>query len=548
MKNFKIVLTLAILILLSSCTEKKPVHIIHVTDVHGYFFPFDYKTGKIIHHSMSQIYTFVDSLRGAGEEVIIIDTGDLLQGTPMVYYFNKIDTSVMNPAAAVYNFMNLTAMVVGNHDIEQGPDVYGKFQRELQAPMLSANAFNPDGSTAFPPYTIINAGGFKIGLIGLTTPAIPLWLSPDLYPGISWGDISESIRPLVEELRPQVDFLIAGIHAGIDTAYSLNATAARNLPPENDALRLVRENPELDLVLLGHEHRLIPGKYYENSSGEVPLSMPRNASYYFNEIIIGDDQQIVVKPHKTSDYKANQAFLSMMQPYHVNTLAYINESLTELGTGLDMHTAYYYDNALLDLIQKVQLESTGADVSFAACFSPWAELKPGTIKIKDIFGIYRYENYLYGIKMSGVEIKNYLERSAVFFTNDPENQLTDPDFPGFNFDVAENVKYTIDLSKPVGKRIVIRSIAGELYQPDKQYKVALNSYRFNGGGGHLKSAGNEAPEAYWVSDAEIRNLIIEYLKKGGTIPVKPDNNWKIVGFKGLDEKVKTYVEKFRKAG
>ena len=122
----------------------------------------------------------------------------------------------------------------------------------------------------------------------------------------------------------------------------------------------------------------------------------------------------------------------LLERYHIHTRAYINEALTELETGLDMNTAYYYDNVLLDLIQKVQLEKTGADISFAACFSPWAQLKSGTVRVKDIFSIYRYENYLYGIHMSGVEIKNYLERSAMFFTSEPDDQLTDPDFPGFN--------------------------------------------------------------------------------------------------------------------
>ncbi len=543
MKKRILLLSIFSLIFFTACGgSRQTIHIIHVTDAHGHLYPFDYKRATLSDHSIAQVYTYVDSLRKAGEKVLFIDTGDLLQGTPMVYYFNKIDTSVTNPAALLYNFTHLDAMVVGNHDIEQGPAVYRKFQKELDAPLLSANAVLPDGQSAFPSYVIFNIGGKKIGLIGLTTPAIPLWLNPSLYPEITWKDIVKSAKPLVAKLRPQVDFLIAGVHAGIDSASSLKETGARNLPNENDVLNLARACPELGLILCGHEHRLIPGKYYQNKPGNVPISMAKNAAYYFNEIIVEPGKPVKIIPHQTKYYKPFPGAVKLLKPYHEKTIRYINTPLTVLSDKLDMKKAYFYDNAILDFIQQAQLAYSGADVSFASCFTTRAMLPADTVRIKDIFSIYRYENYLYGIKMTGGQIKRYLEASAEFLQDRNSVKLTNGKIPGYNFDIAANVDYTIDISKPLGKRITINRIAGRKYSAKAIFKVAMNSYRFNGGGGLLEKAGVENPEPYYISDEEIRNLLIQYLREGGKLKPEPDNNWKIIGDPEFSAKVKAYIK------
>lgn len=535
---------LSLIAILYSCSDDT-IHIIHLTDVHGHYYPYDYANGKSGIPSLANVYTFVDSLRNEGEKVLLIDTGDLLQGSPMAYYFNKIDTKVMNPAALVYNYMGLSAMVIGNHDIEQGPDVYQKFIKELDAPVLSANAIKENNKTAFPPYTFFNIENERIALIGLTTPAIPVWLTPEHYPGINWQGIVESTDKYIDKLEKEATFVIAGVHAGIDSSALLKVTRSKGLHRENNVLGLAKTYPGIDLILCGHEHRLIPGTYHQNTGAITPISMPRHSALVFNHITISDHQVKSIKVMKTSWYKPDPEILEILKPYHLKTLNYINTPLLKLTRPLDMKSALFYDNALLDFVQNVQIKETGADLSFAACFSTKAKLDSGTVRVKDVFSIYKYENYLYGIYMTGTQIDLYLEESAKFFSDVNKNSFTDKNIPGFNYDIAANADYTIDISRPFGERVKIKNIAGKKFNKDRRYKVAINSYRINGGGGLLLAAGIQNPEVYFLSDLEIRDILINALKSGAQIPLQPDNNFKVIGDVNFDKKVTKWSERYR---
>lgn len=535
---------LLLITILYSCSNDT-VHIVHLTDVHGRYYPYDYANGKSGIPSLANVYTFVDSLRNEGEKVLLIDTGDLLQGSPMAYYFNKIDTKVINPAALVYNHMGLSAMVMGNHDIEQGPEVYQKFIKELDAPVLSANAIKEKNKTAFPPYTFFDIGNERIALIGLTTPAIPLWLTPDHYPGISWQGIIESTGKYIDKLEKESTFVIAGVHAGIDSSALLEVTRSKGLHRENNVLGLVKAYPGLNLILCGHEHRLIPGTYHQNTGAMPPISMPRHSAFVFNHITIADHHVKSIEVIKTSWYKPDPGILELLKPYHLKTLNYINTPLLKLAQPLDMKSALFYDNALLDFIQSVQIKETGADLSFAACFSTRAKLDSGIVRIKDIFTIYRYENYLYGIFMTGNQIDLYLEESVKFFSGADKEVFTDKHIPGFNYDIAANADYTIDISRPFGERVKIKEIAGRKFNKNKRYRVAINSYRINGGGGLLPAAGIQNPTAFFQSDMEIRDILINALQNGAEIPLKPDHNFKVTGDKNFDKKVTKWFDGYK---
>ena len=536
-KTLTVILLLTTLI--SGCSDKT-IHIVHVSDVHGHFYPYDYVRDIETTNSLAAVYTFIDSLKNSGEEVIFIDTGDLLQGTPMIYYFCDIDSSVTNPAAAIYNYMGLDALIVGNHDIEKGPEIYRKFERELNAPMLSANAVLSDGSTAFDPYYIIPVREQNIGIIGLTTPAIPLWLPESKYPGIKWKDISKTASSVIPDITSSVDYLIAGVHAGIDSLYSAAATDREGLPRENYALALGRDNLELDLILCGHEHRIIPGDYYQNTGEIAPISMPGSWSRIFNHIILEEGKAPAIHVKRSNWYEPHQGLMDLMEPYHQKTLNYVNKTISEISSDLDMHTAYFYDNALIDFIQHVQLDATGADASFAACFNPRGRFQAGEVTVKDIFALYVFENYLYGIQMTGKQIKAYLEESVKFYMGTDSDQLLNSNIPGYNLDLAAGIKYTIDIAKEPGQRITILRIGGKKYKADKSYRVAMNSYRASGGGGHLSAAGIINPETYYKSSIEIRNLLISYLEQGNQINTQPDNNWKIIGDPDLNKKIEIW--------
>ena len=220
--------------------ESDTLYILQTTDVHGNIYPYDYFKDEPADYGLAKVYTKVAEFRQHHKNVLLVDGGDLIQGTPLVYYFNKIETTVPHPMILTLDYMHYDAMTVGNHDIEQGLFTYMRAQSESHFPWLSANSVLPDGSTYFDPYVIYDFDGIKVGIIGLTTPGIPMWLDPALYPGITWADMVKTAGEYADELRPEVDVLIGLFHAGFNADYSAATTDALGIPNEN-ASKLVAE-------------------------------------------------------------------------------------------------------------------------------------------------------------------------------------------------------------------------------------------------------------------------------------------------------------------
>ena len=212
---FLLILLLPVLLTGGNSTQ---LIILHTTDVHGSIYPYNYFEDKPASNGLAKVYEVVKNFRTEHKNVLLLDSGDLLQGTPMVYYFNHIENTLPNPMILTMNYMQYDAFTVGNHDIEQGSEVYLKAQRESAFPWLAANGISNDGQPFFEPYTIITRNGIKIGIIGLTTPAIPMWLDKRLYPDIEWYDMVTTAKSRAEQIRDSVDVMIGLFHAGMNAA------------------------------------------------------------------------------------------------------------------------------------------------------------------------------------------------------------------------------------------------------------------------------------------------------------------------------------------
>jgi len=215
--HFKILVLFLIFLLISAALfsqQTVSLFILETTDIHGRIFPYNYYKDEPANIGLAQVYTRIKQFREENEKVILLDGGDAIQGTPLTQYYNFIESDKPHPMSKAMNFMKYDAFAVGNHEIEQGPEVYNKIKDESNFPWLSANSVLNDGSTYFKPYTIIEKNGIKIGIIGLTTPGIPTMLDPTCYPGITWADMITTAKKYAEELRPSVDILVGLFHAG----------------------------------------------------------------------------------------------------------------------------------------------------------------------------------------------------------------------------------------------------------------------------------------------------------------------------------------------
>ena len=627
----------------SFAQQTDTLYILQTTDVHGNVQDYNYFSDTPADYGLARIYTEVARLRRKHKNVILLDGGDLLQGTPMIYYFNKIESDLPNPMILTLNYMKYDAFAVGNHDIEQGPAVYNRARKESRFPWLSANSVLKDGRTYFKPYTIIERSGIRIGIIGLTTPGIPMWLDKALYPGIKWADMVETAKKYVALLRPRVDVLVGLFHAGFEAEYSKKQTDALGLPNEN-ASRLVAEQvPGFDIIFAGHSHRPKPkpGIAEEIRTLKTPLLM--NAGSWGRNLgvvelllkkkIGGKHQNIKTKKkrrypltpqmlaarqknldkrirtegkkrslkqpdnkkHKTLTNKAKASdraargisreitakkgwlesmkdvppsadVLPRIRPYHEKTLHYIRTKIADLTAPLDAARSRYEDNATVELINKAQLDYTGADISFAASFNEHFKMPAGPIRIKDIYGMYRYENFLYTVAMTGQQIKDFLEYSARYFVLKNGKLSASTEMPGYNYDMAEGIRYKIKVmagkaAKKKDIRQMIKNVkntyrktggkmrdkeaqktefkntvqdlifikTGKPLQMDKTYKVAMNSYRATGGGGHLAAAGIKNPKILSKSNVEMRTILADYIKKLKIVRPETDENWEVIG-------------------
>lgn len=524
------------------------LYILQTTDVHGQVYPYNYFKDQPAPNGLAKIYTRVKAYRRSHKNVVLVDGGDLLQGTPLVYYFNYMEPSTPNPMISAMNVMQYDAFTVGNHDIEQGPIVYNRARAQSRFPWLSANAALKDGSTYFKPYTIIKRQGLTIGILGLTTPAIPMWLEPKLYPGINWKDMVETARTFAQKLRPKVDVLVGLFHAGFEADYSKKQTEALGLPNENASALVAKQVPGFDVVFAGHSHHPKPKQGEETVLDPKKPLLLNAGSKAWNlavaELILTQNPQTKqwrVKGKKgwlesMKTVEPSKEIIDLIQPYHQKTLNYIRTQVATLSDTLSGAGARFSDNAVVELINKAQMDYCKADISFAASFNEHLKIAPGPIRIKDIYGMYRYENFLYAIEMTGRQIKEFLTFSAQYFMLKDGKVSADPNIPGYNYDMAEGIRYTIHVKRKAGSAVqtpntisdLIYIKTGKPLDMNRRYKVALNSYRATGGGGHLSAAKALNAPVVCKSDTEMRNILTAYFKKIKIIRPVADHNWTIV--------------------
>jgi len=557
--NFILIITLVS----CSVTGKKSVRIFETTDIHGVILPYDFIENEKMNVSMASSFSYIRQVRNSKNFTVLLDNGDNLQGQPEVYYYNFIDTISPHFLAEVMNYMGFDAGTVGNHDIEAGHTVYDRVAKEYNFPLLAANAVDiKTGNPYFKPYQIIKKEGLKIAVFGLVTPAIPNWLPPELYSGIEFKDMVETARkwmPVILNEKP--DLVVGLFHSGWDRTEG-KSERTNNLS-ENGSAAVAYNVPGFDIIFCGHDHKVANEKFV-NSIGDTVLILNGGSR---SEKLAEADVTIVSRKIKgkrqikisgqlinTADYKPDPEFIAKFSPQYKVIGEYVNRVIGTSSTTITSRDAYFGPSAFIDMIHSLQLEITGADISFAAPLSFDVQINKGPITVGDMFKLYRFENMLYTMSLSGDEIHKYLEFSYSGWLNtmkSPDDLLlkfrTGKDGKpiitnekawlknqSYNFDSAAGINYTVDVSKPEGERIEIKSFTdGRPFEKNKMYKVAVNSYRGNGGGGHFTEGAGIAKDELRKrliasTDRDLRYYILKSIEAKKTINPVPLNNWKII--------------------
>ena len=531
--------------------------IVQTSDIHGNFYPRDFILQRDAVGSLARVYAFVQKERETYKDnLILLDNGDILQGQPTAYYYNYIDTVSPHVAAEMLNFMGYNAGNMGNHDVETGRAVFDRWADDCHAPVLGANIIETaTGKTHFPPYVTLERDGVRIVVLGMITPAIPVWLSENLWKGLRFDDMEETARKWMKIIREKErpDIVIGMFHAGQD------ALLMGGKYRENASLDVARNVPGFDIVLMGHDHAR-ECKKVRNIAGDSVLVIDPAS----NGVVVSDiDITVTLRDGKVTDKKINgvltetgaygvsDEFMKHFASQYATIQDFVSKKIGRFTETIYTRPAYFGSSAFIDLIHTLQLNISGAEISLAAPLSYDTRIKEGDVYVYDMFNLYKYENMLYTMKLSGKEVHDALEMSYDLWTN----RMTSPDDHillfrdkpregaadraafknfSFNFDSAAGIIYTVDVTKPSGRKVTILSMAdGTPFDMNKMYTVALNSYRGNGGGELLtKGAGipqDELKERIVSStDKDLRYYLMQYIEGKKVIEPRALGQWKFV--------------------
>ena len=564
---FSAVLLLSALMVTGAPKGNKTVKlkVIETSDVHGYFFPWDFTEGKVLKGSLARANTYIKKERKKyGNNLLLIDNGDILQGQPCAYWSNFVKTENENLAASVINYMKYDVETLGNHDLEPGHKVYDKWISEVRCPLIAANVVkegckNRDANPAnvyngLKPYSIHYKGGAKICIIGLLTPAIPQWLNEPIWKGIEFEEMVSSARKWVKYVKEheKPDLIFGLFHSGLSGGITTDEY-------EEDATEAVaKEVPGFDVIFSGHDHQ-VHNDWVTNSEGQQVLII--DPSCFAKNVAEAEitltfkkgklvNKQIKGNIVSVQDEDIDQQMMQHFDKEIQEVKAFVGQHVGKFKNAIYTRESFFGNSAFTDLIHTLQLQISKADISFAAPLAFNTTINAGEVKMADMFKLYRFENLMFVLRMTGEEIRRHLEYSYDMWGNTmtspddhalllndastDDQQRTGFKYYTFNFDSAMGIDYEVDLTKPNGQKVHILQMSdGQPFDKNKWYKVVMSSYRANGGG-ELLTKGAGIPKdslesrVLFNTDLDLRHYLTEEIRRQGTIDPKPGHNWRFV--------------------
>src|SRR6266436_4848858 len=481
----------------SPVSDTAHVVIVATTDVHGRVLGWDYVRDVAGSGGLSRAASVIETLRTQyPDQVVLVDAGDLIEGNLFAAYFAERDSQRPHPVVDALNALQYDVATPGNHEFDFGSGVLARATGDATYHYVSANIFKGASDTlAYAPYVVVTRAGVKVGITGFTTPGVMVWDRTQVGGRIRVRPIAEAAPLALRRLDlAGVDLKVVLIHSGLNEPSSYDTAG---VGAENAALGLASiplPAPRPDLVIVGHSHKEMRD-YVVNG---VHFVQPRNFALSLAVVHVslvkeaGAYRVVSMRPEliPLATVGEQPRFVRRFSAAHERARTWAATPLGTAGPGFSARYGRVEDTPLLDFINEVQRRRAGADLSAAADFDLGAGLPEGEVRERDVMGVYPYENTLQAIRISGNQLKAYLEQAARYFrTYQTGAPLINDSVPGFNFDVVSGVTYSIDLTKPPGQRVRGLAYRGRAVAPADSFTLALNSYRQSGGGGYTMLQG-----------------------------------------------------------
>ena len=515
--------------------------ILETSDVHGTVLPINYSDNSYANCGLAALSAIIAREREINQATLLIDNGDMVQGTALTYFHAKINNSRPNPMIEVMNIMGYDAAVIGNHEFNYGRAYLDNAIKTSNFPWLCANITNKITGESFinKPYIVKTFdNGLKVGILGLTTKYIPNWESEGTIKDLDFKDVVKSASYWLHIMKDKeaTDINIVSYHGGFERDLETGEPSEK-LTGENQGYELCTKVSNMDVLLTGHQHRVIenllvngvlvvqPG-YNGNCIGKVTMDLVR----------ISGKWSVRSKVSKVIDANAldvDKKILNATCPIETETQAWLDIPIGHVEGDMlikDPLKARLKDNAFVEFINNVQMDAAKVDISNTAIFDNKCKGFNYKVTMRDIISNYKYPNTLKVIRIKGSDIKAALERTAEYFSLvDGEVELAKNGnylkLQHYNYDMWEGIDYVIDITKPINFRITKINYKNSPIDMEGEYAVVMNNYRAGGGGNYLLFRGKPVLKDIPTDMAE---LIANYILERKTIKATVNDNWKVI--------------------
>ncbi len=515
----------ALLLALALPAQEVRIQVLASTDMHGAVLPRDTYSLKPEAKGWARLATLIRERRAANPNTLLLDCGDTLQGEPHNYLRMRLRPDLPEPSLAVMNDLGYAAMTVGNHDYDWGVEALRRAEKEARFPFLSANTvFAADGKPAFAPSLLVEIAGVRVAVLGLTTSGVPRWTEPSSYAGLRFLDPVETARTWVPRLREKADLVIVALHAGLGQL--------PGSPGDADcALRLADGVPGIDLLLTGHSHQAV-----RTAHKQVPILQAQAhgrvlASAEFTLVRDGGRWKVaragteLLKPPQEGE--GDPKVLELTAALRREADAYLDTFATSLQVDLDGRWARIEDTPAMQLVHAAQRQATGAQLSAASVPPPRLFIPKGQTSIRQFWALMPFENRVARIRITGAQLKAYLEHAAAGYGFSHQPGLFARGIPFYDTDTVDGCAYALDLTRAPGSRVKGLAYQGRPVAPGQTFTLALSTYRLYGGSGYMDAIGfTGAPES--ITDLGLRNLIFRQVLAQPALAPEAVNAWRTI--------------------
>lgn len=531
--------------------------ILVTSDIHGHIYPTDYRGHEEVQLGLAKLGTIIKQERSKSPDLILVDNGDLIQGTPLSSYYIKHGQGegATHPAVQVLNELNYDAAVPGNHEFNYGMDVLCNTVEQSQFPWLSAGILDSEsGEPVFgKPYIVIErADGIKVAILGVTTHYIPHWEHPGHIQGLEFRDALETVKAWVPRIREseQPDLLIVSYHGGFECDL-VTGDAAERLTGENQGYAICREVPGIDVLITGHQHRMIasevngvtviqPGSN-GRAIGKIEVRFEKESGAGTDTGGAGSPTWKIIHKHAElmspdETVVADPVILQMVSDIEEQTQRWLDQPIGQVEGDMSIRSVMacrLADHPFIELVNKVQMEAAGVAISNTALLNNESRGFSGTLTLRDVLTNFMYPNTLTVLRLTGRDIREALEQTANYFQVDDAGRpcvnpaYLEPKAQHYNYDMWEGIQYELDISKKVGERVVRLEYSGAPMEDEAEFDVVMNNYRAGGGGDYEMFRGRPVIREVQTDMSE---LVADYIMRKGTISAECDHNWRVTGY------------------